>query len=120
MKLLLLIRLVSRKLMLPTIVFICIFFSLGVLAQARQQKLPIKGFTVKILKRKEEHIKIAALSCALAENNASIRELRAAWDGQLLRPITSDDQFLVIDIMKKMCPEIHPEKLLKAMDTITQ
>ena len=106
--------------MLPAIVVISTLFSVGVLAQAKQQKMPIKGFTVKVLKRKEEHIKTAALTCALAENNASIRELRAAWDGQLLRPITSDDHFLIIDIMKKMCPEINPEKLLKAMDTIPQ
>ena len=64
------------------------------------------GFKIRVLKRKEEHKHTAALICALLENNSSQRLIDDAWESQLEKPVSSDDEFLVRFIMRDMCPTL--------------
>ena len=69
--------------------------------------MPFGGVEVKVLTRKNEHIKTAALICALHEAKDTTKDqIKAAWTNYLKKPISSNDQFLITRIMKEMCPEI--------------
>ena len=80
---------------------------LQVIAQPQPSKVPIK---VRVLKRRQIHIETAALLCALQETGASKSQLQEAWREKLDIPVNADDQFLVISIMRGMCPGVQPQK----------
>tara|TARA_Y100001968_G_scaffold252991_1_gene238541 strand:+ start:108 stop:422 length:315 start_codon:yes stop_codon:yes gene_type:complete len=63
------------------------------------------GFEIRVLKRKDEHIKTAAIICSLIENNSSIKLIEEGWGTQLEKPVSSDDEYLVKFIMRDMCPK---------------
>ena len=79
-------------------------------SQIQSSKIPIGDFRVRVLKRNKNHIQTAALLCALQENKANKKLIQAAWYEKFQYPISADDQFLVISIMRGMCSEIKPEK----------
>ena len=80
-------------------------FSLASLAEEPTVNKKIGGFEVRVLKRKDEHKHTAALLCALIENNSSEIIIKNAWESQLKKPISSDDEYLVRFIMRDMCPK---------------
>ena len=79
---------------------------LQVIAQPQPSKVPI----IRVLKRRQIHIETAALLCALQETGASKSQLQEAWREKLDIPVNADDQFLVISIMRGMCPGVQPQK----------
>ena len=79
---------------------------LQVIAQPQPSKVPI----IRVLKRRQIHIETAALLCALQENGAKKSQLQEAWREKLDIPVNADDQFLVISIMRGMCPGVQPQK----------
>ena len=79
--------------------------SLASLAEEQIVNKKIGGFEVRVLKRKDEHKQTAALICALIENNSSEKLVADAWESQLEKPISSDDEYLVRFIMRDMCPK---------------
>ena len=81
---------------------------LQVIAKPQASKVPLGK--IRVLKRRQIHIETAALLCALQENGASKSQLQEAWREKLDIPVNADDQFLVISIMKGMCPGVQPQK----------
>ena len=80
------------------------------LANTQNSNVPFGKIRVRVLKRRQVHIETAALLCALQETGAKKSQIQEAWRGKIETPISADDKFLVINIMREMCPEIHPEK----------
>ena len=88
------------------IIAIGLALPLQVIAQPQPSKVPI----IRVLKRRQIHIETAALLCALQENGAEKSQLQEAWREKLDIPVNADDQFLVISIMRGMCPGVQPQK----------
>ena len=80
------------------------------LASTQNSKVPFGKIKVRVLKRRQIHIETAALLCSLQGTGAKSSQIQEAWRDQIETPISADDQFLVISIMRGMCPEIKPEK----------
>ena len=80
------------------------------LANTQNSKAPFGKINVRVLKRRQIHIETAALLCSLQEIGAKTSQIQEAWRDQIETPISADDQFLVISIMRGMCPEIQPQK----------
>ncbi len=80
------------------------------LANTQNSKVPFGKIKVRVLKRRQIHIETAALLCSLQENGAQTSQVQEAWRDQIETPISADDQFLVMSIMRGMCPEIQPQK----------
>ena len=80
------------------------------LANTKNSKVPFGKIKVRVLKRTQMHIETAALLCALQGTGAKKSQIQEAWTDQIETPISADDQFLVISIMRGMCPEIQPQK----------
>ena len=80
------------------------------LANTQNSKAPFGKIQVRVLKRRQIHIETAALLCSLLENGAQKDQIYEAWRDQIETPISADDQFLVISIMRGMCPNIQPQK----------
>ncbi len=76
-------------------------------AQYPQSKIPLGELKVRVLKRKQIHIKTAALLCALYKNGGTSEKINEAWSERFVSPISADDEYLVKSIMKGMCPEIY-------------
>tara|TARA_B100000579_G_scaffold190744_1_gene155795 strand:+ start:1072 stop:1416 length:345 start_codon:yes stop_codon:yes gene_type:complete len=81
-----------------------------VLANTQNSKVPFGKIKVRVLKRRQIHIETAALLCSLQEIGAKNSQIQEAWRDQIETPISADDQFLVISIMRGICPEIQPQK----------
>ena len=83
---------------------------LQTLADSQNSKVPFGKIKVRVLKRRKIHIETAALLCSLHETGAEKSQIQEAWRDQIETPISADNQFLVISIMRGMCPEIQPQK----------
>ena len=83
----------------------CLLLSPRSLAQYPKSKIPLGDFKVRVLKRKQIHIKTAALLCALHQNGGTSEQIKEAWNERFVSPINGDDEYLVKSIMKGMCPE---------------
>ena len=92
------------------ILFVFLYIPSQALAQRQQAKMPLGDFKVRILKRRHQHIHTAALLCVLYENSNPENSIKQAWRDNLETPISANDQFLVISIMREMCPRIKPQK----------
>ena len=71
--------------------------------------MPLGEVKVRVLKRSQMHIQTAALLCALQENGASRSQIQQAYREKIKTPISADDQFLVSNVMRDMCPSIEPQ-----------
>ncbi len=80
---------------------------------ASKKRRVISGVEVKVYKREIKHIKTSALLCALAFNGNSFEDIRKTLEINFQKPISSSDQFLIVDIMKSMCPEFDNKKLFE-------
>ena len=97
---------------LKKIIILVILFSIPsqALAHLQRTKMPLGDFKVRILKRRHKHIHTAALLCVLHENGTSESRIKQAWRDKIEVPISANDKFLVISIMREMCPRIKPQK----------
>ena len=102
----------QSKLKLILIFAIGLSLPFPAIAYPQKSKMPLGEFKVKVLKRRQAHIKTAALLCALQENGASKSQIQEAWREWLKVPISEDDQFLVRSVMSGMCPAIKPQKFV--------
>ena len=95
------------------IVFILLDLSVNFsFAYAEKRNNPFGGVEFKVHKRQDKHIKIAALICALVENNANPSEIKIALFDQFPKPIDKSDEFLIVDSMFRMCPSIDLRTIL--------
>ena len=66
----------------------------------------ISGIEVKVYKKERKHIETSALLCSLARNGKSLEDIKINLETTFKKPISKSDNFLLIDIMGNMCPEI--------------
>ena len=93
------------------IILVGFIIPFDLLAENQNSKSPLGGFEVRVIKKTQKHIHTAALLCALyQEEKVNNRHIQSAWVEKFQDPITTDDQFLVTNIMQEMCPKITPTK----------
>ena len=64
-------------------------------------------------KKKRKHIETSALLCSQALNGNSFEDIRKTLEVNFQKPISRSDHFLIVDIMKSMCPEFDNKKLFE-------
>ena len=100
-----------------TFIFLDLLFNF-LSAEPRKRPNPFGSVEVNVHKRKDRHIKIAALICALVETNADSRQIQKVLFDQLPKPIDKSDKFLIEDSMFRMCPSVDSRKIID-MNTLS-
>ena len=80
---------------------------------ASQKRSIISGFEVKVYKKERKHIESSALLCALAINGNPLKDIKKNLKPTFKNPISKSDQFLLVDTMSNMCPEIDNRKIFE-------
>tara|TARA_A100000164_G_C21720417_1_gene682631 strand:- start:109 stop:450 length:342 start_codon:yes stop_codon:yes gene_type:complete len=80
---------------------------------ASQKRSIISGFEVKVYKKERKHIETSALLCALAINGNPLKDIKNNLKTTFKKPISKSDQFLLVDTMSTMCPEIDNRKIFE-------
>ena len=89
------------------------YFSYPVYISASKKRSIISGVEVKVHKKERKHIETSALLCALAINRKSLEEIKNNLHAKFKKPISKSDQFLLVDVMNSMCPEIDKRKIFE-------
>ena len=80
---------------------------------ASKKRSIISGVEVKVYKKERKHIETSALLCALGINGNSLEDLKKNLETTFEKPISKSDNFLLVEIMSSMCPEIYNKKILE-------
>ena len=80
---------------------------------ASRKKSIISGVEVKVYKKEKKHIETSALLCALAKNGNSLKDINKNLETTFKKPISKSDNFLLVDTMTTMCPEIDNRKIFE-------
>ncbi len=80
---------------------------------ASKKRSIISGVEVKVHKRERKHIEASALLCALARNGYYVEDLKKNLKTNFKNPISKSDQFLLLDLMSSMCPEVNNRKIFE-------
>ncbi len=80
---------------------------------ASKKRSIISGVEVKTYKKERKHIETSAFLCALAINGNSLEEIKKNLETTFKKTISKSDQFLLVEIMSSMCPEIDNKKILE-------
>ena len=95
------------------IFFLLFYFSYSEEISASKKRSIISGFEVKVHKKERKHIETSALLCALAINGDSFEEIKNNLYSKFKKPISKSDQYLIVDVMNSMCPEIDKRKIFE-------
>ena len=93
------------------IIFLLFNFSYSEEISALKKRSIISGVEVKVHTKERKHIETSALLCALAINGNSFEEIKINLYANFKKPISKSDQFLLVDVMNSMCPEIDKRKI---------
>ena len=80
---------------------------------ASKKRSIISGVEVKTYKKERKHIETSALLCALAINGNSLEDIKKNLETTFKKPISKSDKFLIIDVMRSMCPEFDNRKIFE-------
>ena len=95
------------------IIFLLISFLFHDVISASKKRSIISGVEVKVHTKERKHIETSALLCALAINGNSFEEIKNNLYANFKKPISKSDQFLLVDVMNSMCPEIDKRKIFE-------
>ena len=93
------------------IFFLLFNFSYSEEISALKKRSIISGVEVKVHTKERKHIETSALLCALAINGNSFEEIKNNLYANFKKLISKSDQFLLVDVMNSMCPEIDKRKI---------